>query len=85
MLRHLAWQANDDLSRAQLGLFELLADAAGLGPDDRRRTLGLDARCWAAWMDFCSDGPLPAEPALPDMLRRLGEAAYRLSVAAQAV
>jgi hypothetical protein len=83
MLRNLAWQATDDLTRAQLVMFQALGDEISLSQDDRRRALGLEEQTWRAWTDFLTDGPLPAEPLLPEMLRRLGEAAFGLSVAAQ--
>ncbi|MEA2739012.1 MAG: hypothetical protein QOH05_2319 [Acetobacteraceae bacterium] len=80
MLRNLAWQATDTLTRAQLTMFHTLGDQISLTEDDRRRALNLDDRAWSAWTDFLSDGPLPAEPPLPEMLRRLGETAFNLSV-----
>jgi hypothetical protein len=83
MLRNLAWQATDTLTRAQLALFHELGDQISLTQDDRRRTLNLDQRSWAAWMDFLEDGPLPIEPQLPEMLRRLGETTFNLSIVAE--
>lgn len=83
MLRHLAWQATDTLARAQLAVFHALGDQVRLTLDDRRRALDLDDRTWEAWTDFLSDGPLPAEPPLPEMLLRLGETAFNLSMMAE--
>jgi hypothetical protein len=83
MLRNLAWEKIDELTRAQLAMFHALSDAIALSADDRRRVLDLDDRTWAAWAAFLSDGPLPAEPALPEMLLRLGKAAFCLSVVAE--
>jgi hypothetical protein len=80
MLRNLAWQATDDFTRAQLALFHGLGDQISLTGEDRRRALNLDDQTWTA---FLSDGPLPAEPPLPEMLRRLGETAYALSMVAE--
>jgi hypothetical protein len=82
MLRNLAWQATDNLTRAQLAMFHTLGDEASLTEDDRRRALNLDQPAWAAWTDFLTDGPLPANPPLPEMLRRLGETAFTLAAAA---
>jgi hypothetical protein len=82
MLRNLAWAATDTLTRAQLAMFHGLGDQVRLTEDDRRRALDLDDRTWAAWTDFLSDGPLPAEPKLPEMLRRLGETTYNLAMLA---
>jgi hypothetical protein len=83
MLQHLALPAIDNLTRAQLAMFHALGDHASLTEDDRRRALDLDNRTWTAWSDFLSDGPLPAEPPLPEMLRRLGETAFHLSMVAE--
>lgn len=83
MLRNLAWQATDDLTRAQLAIFHALGEQIALTPDDRRRALNLDDQTWAAWQAFQEDGPLPGEPPLSDMLRRLSEAAFNLAVVAE--
>jgi hypothetical protein len=42
----------------------------------------LSAKEWSDWSDFVQDGPLPAQPQLPVMLRRLGSASHRLAVLA---
>ena len=78
MLQNMAWQAADRLARNQLAMFQALADQINLTPDDRHLALNLDDRAWTAWMDFLWDGPLPADPPLPDMLRRVGQAAFNL-------
>jgi hypothetical protein len=83
MLRDPAWQETDDLTRAQLAMFHALGDHASLTEDARRRALALDDRTWTAWRDFLSDGPLPPEPPLPEMLRRVGEVAFHLSMVAE--
>jgi hypothetical protein len=83
MLQDPAWQAIDDLTRAQLAMFHALGNHASLTEDDRRHALALDDRTWTAWQAFLSDGPLPPEPPLPEMLRRVGEAAFHLSMAAE--
>jgi hypothetical protein len=82
MLQTLALRATDNLIRAQLSMFHAQGDQIGLGDDDRRRALDLDDRIWMEWSDFLADGELPAEPPLPEMLRRLGETAYYLSLIA---
>ena len=51
--------------------------------DDQRRVLLLSEQEWSDWSDFCQDGPLPAQPQLPVMLRRLGSASHRLAVLAE--
>ncbi len=83
MLRNLAWQATDTMTRAQLAMFHALGDEISLTQDDRRRALNLDEQCWAAWQDFMMDGPLPAAPTLPDMLQRVSQTAFCLSVVAK--
>jgi hypothetical protein len=83
MLQNLTWQTTDDLTRAQLAMIHALGDSISLTQEDRRRALNLDDRTWLAWADFLADGPLPAEPPLPEMLRRLGETAFHLSVVAE--
>ena len=83
MLRNPAWQATDDLARAQLAVFHGLGERVCLTEDDRRRVLDLDDQTWRAWSDFLADGPLPAKPPLPEMLRRLGETAFALSLLAE--
>jgi len=80
MLRNLGWQASDDLIRGQFAMFHALADQISLTEDDRRRALDLDDRAWMEWTSFVSDGRLPSEPSVPEMLRRLGETAFHLSV-----
>jgi hypothetical protein len=85
MLRNLAWQATASLTRAQLAMFHALGDQISLSQDDRRRALDLDDRTWMAWASFLADGPLPAEPPSPEMLRRLGKAAFNLSIVAERI
>jgi hypothetical protein len=77
-------QANDDVARAQLGLFHDLSDRISLPADERRRALDLSDGDWRAWDDFLTDGPLPSWPPLPDMLRRLGHVAFNLSFVTEA-
>lgn len=83
MRKNIAWQETDDLTRAQLAIFHALGEKIGLTPDDRRRALNLDDRTWAVWQAFQEDGPLPGEPPLPDMLRRLSETVFNLAVVAE--
>ena len=83
MLENLAWQATDTLTRAQLAMFHALGDEIRLTQDDRRRALDMPERAWLQWIDFMTDGPLPAAPALPEMLRLLADATFCLSVLAE--
>ena len=85
MLRNLAWQATDTLTRAQFVMFHALADQINLTQDDRRRALDLDDLNWTAWSDFLHDGPLPAEPPLSDLLRRVGQTSFNLSIMADRI
>ncbi len=80
MLQRLTWLATDQLTRAQLEIFHAQCDQISLNHNDRRRVLELDDGIWTAWQDFLASGPLPAEPPLPEMLRRLATATFRLSV-----
>ena len=83
MLRNLAWRASDRLTRSQLAIYHALGDQISLTQDDRRQALELDDHAWRAWSDFLSEGPLPADPPLPEMLRRLGETVFNLSIMAE--
>jgi hypothetical protein len=83
MLRNLSWETTDTLARNEFQLYRELGDAMGIGEEDRRRVLLLDDRQWSDWADFLNEGPLPAEPPLPEMLQRLGRASHRLAVLAE--
>lgn len=83
MLKNLAWQATDTLTRAELAMFHAQGDEISLTQDDRRRALDLDERAWMAWTDFMADGPLPSAPAVPEMLRLLAQTTFCLSVVAE--
>jgi hypothetical protein len=80
MVPALDWQATDDIARSQLDLFHHLGDRINLTPDDRRRALNLTERDWRAWQAFLSNGPIPAQPPLPEMLQRLGHVAFNLAL-----
>jgi len=56
MLRNLAWDKTDELTRAQLAMFHALGDEIRLSEDDRRRALDLDDGTWAEWQAFLADG-----------------------------
>ena len=82
MLQSLTWCETDTLARNQLQVFNQLGEQMQLSEDDQRRVLLLSEQEWSAWSDFLQEGPLPAQPQLPVMLRRLGSASYRLAVIA---
>lgn len=83
MLQSLSWEAMDNLARSQWRMYADLGDQVQVDIDERRRALLLDQRQWSDWEDFLSDGPLPAEPPLPVMLRRLGRASHHLALLAE--
>jgi len=84
MLQSLNWMATDKLARSQFRMFSEIGEQMELTADDQRRVLLLSDREWSAWSDFRhDDGPLPAQPQLPVMLRRLGSASHRLSMVAE--
>jgi hypothetical protein len=85
MLQSMTWFATDNLTRSQFHMFSQLGEQMQLSEDDRRRVLLLSEQEWSDWSDFMQDGPLPAQPQLPVMLRRLGSASHRLAVMADRV
>ena len=85
MLQNMTWCATDNLAKSQFQVFSQLGDQMQLSADDQRRVLLLSEREWSEWSDFLDDGPLPAQPQLPVMLRRLGSASHRLAVMAERV
>jgi hypothetical protein len=78
----MTWLTTDRIARDQFQVFSQIGDQMQLSADDQRRVLLLSDKQWSDWSDFCQDGPLPAEPQLPVMLRRLGSASHRLAVLA---
>ena len=85
MLQSMTWLATDNLARSQFQMFSELGEEMQLSEDDRRSALLLSEQEWSAWSDFLDDGPLPAQPQLPVMLRRLGSASHHLAVLADRV
>ena len=83
MLQSLTWCATDNLARSQFQMFSQLGEQMQLSNADQRRVLRLSEKEWSDWSDFLQDGPLPARPQLPVMLRRLGSASHRLAVMAE--
>jgi hypothetical protein len=82
MLQSMTWFATDKLARSQFQVFSEIGAQMRLSDDAQRRVLLLSEQEWAEWSDFCQEGPLPAQPQLPVMLRRLGSASHRLTVLA---
>jgi len=82
MLQSMNWLTTDKIARDQFQVFSQIGDQMQLSEDDQRRVLLLSDQQWSDWSDFLQDGPLPAEPQRPVMLRRLGSASHRLAVLA---
>jgi hypothetical protein len=83
MLQSMAWFTTDQLARDQFQVFSDLGSEMCLSDDEQRRVLLLSDQEWDEWADFRQDGPLPAAPKLPVMLRRLGSASHRLALLAE--
>jgi hypothetical protein len=79
----MTWCATDNLARNQFQIFNQLGEHMRLSEDEQRRVLLLSPQEWYNWSDFVHDGPLPAQPQLPVMLRRLGTASHHLAVLAE--
>jgi hypothetical protein len=74
---------SDAIARNQFRVFDRLGNETALSDEDRRRMLRLSGWQWLAWSALRNGGPVPEEPILPTMLRRLAEASYRLAVVAE--
>jgi hypothetical protein len=83
MLQSMTWCATDNLAKSQFQVFSQIGEQMQLSQDDRRRVLLLSEREWSDWSDFLQEGPLPAQPQLPEMLMRLGNASHRLALVAE--
>jgi hypothetical protein len=73
------------IARDQFRVFDRIGNEITLGDEARQRMLRLSARQWLAWARLRNGGPVPNEPVLPVMLRRLGAASYRLAVAPERI
>ena len=82
MLQRMTWIATDELARSQFEVFSQIGEQMQLSDDEQRRMLLLSEQEWSDWSEFLQDGPLPVQPQLPVMLRRLGTASHRLVVMA---
>lgn len=70
-------------TRRQFDAFNEVGRAVRISNDDRRRLLLMSPQEWSAWQAFVADdGAVPAQPAIPVVLRRLAAASYRLAVRA---
>lgn len=73
----------DAVALNQFRVFDRIANETALTDEDRRRMLLLSAPQWLAWSRLRNGGPVPREPSLPVMLRRLAAASYRLALAVE--
>ena len=71
------------LLRNQFQAMDSVGQALSLDEERRRRILLLDRQEWPQWARFLRNGPLPAQPVVPVMLRRLAAATFRLSTVAE--
>jgi hypothetical protein len=72
-----------DVARRELRQFLSMAERIGMDGDRQRQSLGLSHDDWQSWLGILEDAPLPSNPALPLVLRRLGHVSSWLDRAAQ--
>ncbi len=70
------------LLRDQFRQLHIVGTQIKLDEERQRRLLLVSEGDWTGWSVFLRDGPLPAQPDVPVMLRRLGAATYRLAALA---
>lgn len=70
------------LLRDQFRHLRIVGTQVNLDEERQRRLLLISESDWPDWSVFLRDGPLPARPDAPVMLRRLGAATYRLAALA---
>jgi hypothetical protein len=71
------------LLRDQFQALDSVGSQLSLDEERRRRILLIDRQAWPHWLRFLRNGPLPAQPAVPVMLRRLAAATFRLATVAE--
>ncbi|MGA3401957.1 MAG: hypothetical protein ABSC95_22310 [Acetobacteraceae bacterium] len=71
------------LLRDQFRQLHIVGTQVNLDDDRQRRLLLVTKADWTDWSMFLQDGPLPARPEVPVMLRRLGATTYRLATLAE--
>ena len=67
------------LLRDQFQTLDSVGAQLAMDEERRRRILLIDPQAWPQWLRFLRNGPLPAQPAVPVMLRRLAAATFRLA------
>jgi hypothetical protein len=70
------------LLRDQFHHLRIVGNQVNLDEERQRRLLLISETDWPDWSGFLRDGPLPARPEAPLMLRRVGAATYRLAALA---
>ena len=73
----------DILARTHFTMFDCIGNEITVADEDRRKILLLSAHEWSAWSRMRNGGPVPTEPELPLMLRRLSAATHRLARVAE--
>ena len=71
------------LLRDQFQALDSVSAELALDEERQRRILLIDQQAWPQWARFLRNGPLPAQPAVPVMLRRLAAATFRLASVAE--
>ena len=71
------------LLRDQFQTMDNVGAQLSLDAERRRRILLIDQQEWPQWLRFLHNGPLPAQPTVPVMLRRVAAATFRLSTLAE--
>lgn len=71
------------LLRDQFQVLDSVGVPLALNEERRRRILLIDRQAWPQWLRFLRNGPLPAQPEVSVMLRRLATATFRLATLAE--
>ncbi|HET7879546.1 MAG TPA: hypothetical protein VFL55_01590 [Acetobacteraceae bacterium] len=66
------------VARNEINLLLGLAAQAGVDEATLRQDLRMSDDDWREWLGVLHDAPLPAQPSLPKLLRRLGRLTSRL-------
>ncbi len=74
-----------EVARKEIDLLLGLAQQAGVDDATLRLELDLSHRDWERWLGVLRDAPLPSQPELPLLLRRLGSLTSRLDRQARLV
>jgi len=84
MTDHPAFDAPLMLARRQFHAFNEIGHGIAMTEDRRRRLLSMSAQEWSMWEAFATaEGAPPPLDTVPEVLLRLANASYRLSVRAE--